>query len=86
MDFRIIFRGEARAVNSIGELVMATLDRELHDRIAALRPVQKRQVLEYVRGLEDAAPELKPAAALLRYAGSIPAEVVNEMERLIEED
>ena len=57
---------------------MATLDRELHERIAALRPVQKRQVLEYVRGLGGVAPELKPASALLRYAGSIhycPAKV-----------
>ena len=65
---------------------MATLDRELRDRIAALRPVQKQQVLEYVRELERAAPGLKPGTALLRFGGTIPSDVLDEMERLIEED
>jgi hypothetical protein len=43
-------------------------------------------VREFVRGLDGATAQLKPATALLAFAGKIPAEVVDEMERLIDED
>lgn len=65
---------------------MATVDRELNERITALSARDKRRVLEYVRGLELPPPNLKPGTDLLRFGGSIPREVLDEMQKLLEED
>lgn len=64
---------------------MATLEREIRERIAKLRPEQQRQVLDYARSLGEAPSRGVPGKALLRFAGTIPADDLDLMERVIEE-
>ncbi|HYJ80533.1 MAG TPA: hypothetical protein VEW03_13050 [Longimicrobiaceae bacterium] len=64
---------------------MATIEREIRERLSMLRPDQQRQVLEYARALSEAPERGVPGKALLRFAGTIPAEEVQAIERAIEE-
>ena len=61
------------------------LERELHDRLVLLAPAQQRQVLEYARALGEVPHRGVPGAALLRFAGAIPAEDVSAMARAVAE-
>jgi hypothetical protein len=64
---------------------MSAVERELQQRLSLLGPAEKRRVLEYARGLGEPPRRGTPGAALLRFAGSIPAEDVREMADAIEE-
>ncbi|HET6231443.1 MAG TPA: hypothetical protein VFE05_15320 [Longimicrobiaceae bacterium] len=63
---------------------MAALEREIIERLAALAPNQQKQVLEFVRGLDEA-PKRGSGESLLRFAGALPPEDVAAMARAIEE-
>jgi hypothetical protein len=64
---------------------MSAVERELQRRLSRLGPVEKARVLEYTRSLDEPRQQGTPGAALLRFAGSIPAESLREMADAIEE-
>lgn len=64
---------------------MAALERELHERLSVLGPDQRRQVLEYARALSEAPQRGVPGHALLRFAGSIPADDLRVIAQAVEE-
>lgn len=64
---------------------MATLERELSERFAQLEPDQQRAVVEYARALAETPRRGVPGSALLRFAGTMPADVAREMAQAIEE-
>jgi hypothetical protein len=64
---------------------MAAIERELHERLALLKPEQQQQVLDYARSLSEAPRRGVPGAALLRFAGTMSPEDAAEMARVIEE-
>ncbi len=55
-------------------------------QVEALPEEQQFQVLSYIQSLKTAPPEGVPGRSLLRFAGIIPAEDVDAMEKAIEED
>ena len=61
-----------------------TLERELRERLARLAPSAQRQVLEYARSLSEA-PHDVSAHSLLRFAGMMPADEVEEIARAVTE-
>ena len=62
-------------------MVDLAFERELRDYLAGLAPAQQRQVLEYARALHGGGP----GEALLRFAGTIPAQELEAMERAVTE-
>lgn len=64
---------------------MAAIERELHERLALLRPEQQQQVLDYARALSEVPRRGVPGTALLRFAGTMSPEDAAEMARVIEE-
>ena len=64
---------------------MSAVERELQQRLSRLGPAEKRRGLEFARALGEPPGGGTPGAALLRFAGSIPAEDVREMADAIEE-
>lgn len=63
---------------------MASVERELIERLHQLDDEQQAQVLEFARSLGR--PRGVPAESLLRFAGSIPLDDLEKMSRVIEED
>jgi len=64
---------------------MSAVERELQQRLSLLGPAEKRRMPELARGLGEPPRWGTPGVALLRFAGSIPAEDVREMADAIEE-
>ena len=67
---------------------MATIAEEIGAIVSTLPPDRQQDVLRYIRQLAQATPSLPPGAPmgnLLRFAGTIPPDVVDEMARAIEE-
>lgn len=64
---------------------MAALERELRERLSLLDPDQQRQVLEYARALSEAPRQGVRGEALLRFAGSIPADDLRDIATAVKE-
>lgn len=64
---------------------MAALERELQERLSALGPDQRRQVLDYARALSEAPQRGVPGEALLRFAGGIPHDDLRVIAEAVEE-
>ncbi len=72
---------------------MATIAEELLDIIGKLPTEQQQRLLDYARDLaqprpapRSALPPGKPKEAFLAFQSDLPTEVVDEMERAIEQD
>lgn len=64
---------------------VSAVEQELRDYLAALSPDQQREVLDYARALSKAPRRRVPGRALLRFAGSIPADDLRTMIDAIED-
>jgi hypothetical protein len=61
------------------------IDKEIQDACATLGLREKKLVLGFAQGLKRGRPKGTPGSQLLRFAGAIPPEDLDEMERAIEE-
>ena len=61
-----------------------TLPEEIHREVARMAPRDQRRVLEFIRRLSLPRIDGTPGAALVRFAGTLPAEQADEMLRAIE--
>ncbi len=58
---------------------------EVVEEMERLGPAEQQQMLEYVRSLAAVPVRGMPGRAMLRFAGSIPAADLDEIEAAIEE-
>ena len=65
---------------------MDDVRQELLERLEMLTPGQQRQVLNYTRQLLGERPKGIPGKELLKFAGTIPPEALEEMKQAIEEE
>ena len=63
----------------------ASVVSEIFARLATLDPDRQGEVLEFIKGLARPLPPGTPPDALLKFAGSIPDDVLDDMEKAIEE-
>ncbi|MFL5242807.1 MAG: hypothetical protein ACJ8FY_11920 [Gemmataceae bacterium] len=61
------------------------LAEQVLDQMKDLPARQQRRVLEFVRALAASTPTGVPGKKLVPFAGTIPADQVKELERLIDE-
>ena len=64
---------------------MDNLKTELLEQIEKLTPSQQNQVLDFVLELSGDLPEGTPLKVLLKFAGAIPLEDLEQMKQAIEE-
>ena len=65
--------------------MMDTLKTELLEQIEKLTPPQQKQVLDFALELTGDLPEGTPLKDLLKFAGTIPSEDLEQMKQAIEE-
>ena len=65
--------------------MMDNLKTELLEQIEKLTPSQQNQVLDFVLELSGELPEGTPLKELLKFAGTIPLEDLEQMKQAIEE-
>lgn len=64
---------------------MENLKQELLEQIERLTPSQQNQVLDFVLELSGDLPKGTPLKELLKFAGTIPLEDLEQMKQAIEE-
>ena len=64
---------------------MEDLKQELLEQIERLTPSQQNQVLDFVLELSGDLPKGTPLKELLKFAGTIPLEDLEQMKQAIEE-
>ncbi len=68
-----------------------SIEAEIIEQVRALSPEQQQRLLEFARLLASAPPTMAPpipgapGSALLHFAGTIPAEELQQMTRALEE-
>lgn len=67
-------------------MLRATVKKEIINEVGRLGYEQQRRVLDFARALVVTGPKGVPGKQLLAFAGSIPADDLKEMEKVIEDN
>ena len=63
-----------------------TIIYEIIEKLEQLSEQQQKQILEYVKAMLQGAPQGTPGRELLRFAGAIPMEEIEQIRQAIDQD
>jgi len=63
-----------------------TIIYEIIEKLEQLSEQQQKQILEYVKPMLQGAPQGTPGRELLRFAGAIPMEEIEQIRQAIDQD